>query len=116
MPAFGPWVGEQKEEQAQAPIRQAFDNFAAIAFVKPNSVQWHLLQLCQKLGYAHLIGLGADHANVGMVFGLPDEMLASPKPDLQPELLNTVRELCPRVTTRPVSKLAQQLSTEPGLA
>ena len=93
MPGLGPGIGEQQEKAAERSVRQGRDDVPPVAFIDPNIVQRIICKLCQKLGDAHLIGLGPDQADIRILAGKLKQVFARAKPDLQPQFPNSVRKL-----------------------
>ena len=86
MARLGPGVGEQDEDAIQRGIGELRDEIARIA-----AAEFHVGQLLfvnggQELRNAIDEGFDADNAGVGMAGGLPCQMLAAAKADLEPRL------------------------------
>lgn len=86
MPALGPWIGEQDEDTSDAGGRQGPQQRAHVIGPQPYVVQSSLVDGGQHLDHTLLERLTADQADARVVTGLPYEMLATTKTDLEPNL------------------------------
>ncbi len=90
MPLFRPWVGEKHKGAGKArrgePIEKR-ENIIGVDFY--TSFKPARLQCGHGRHYAVHVGLGADHADFGIVLSLPDQMLAGAEADFEPDFTDT---------------------------
>ena len=87
MAGLGPRIGEQHEGAASERSGSAAITSRASSVNSRMLPTPRALDMRQALGDAVEVGLAADQADIGMLLGLPDQMLARAEADLQPHAI-----------------------------
>lgn len=88
MPFLGPWIGKKNEGAIHAGLGQQAQERPAVVGVYSDIGQAFGVDGVQHLDDAILERLAADQADITVMSGLPDQMLAAAEADLQPDLVN----------------------------
>src|SRR5690349_21048084 len=88
MPLLRPWIRKKDEDPAEGCRRQPLEYGPSVVRTKADRREAVLIDSGQCLDHALLEGLTPDYADLGMVLGLPDEVLGASEPDLEPDLFH----------------------------
>src|SRR5690348_9480635 len=88
MPRLRPRIGKKDEDATDARIGKSRDDIARVALVNPDIGLWFAIETREKFGDAGLIGLGADHSDIGMMLRLPEQMLTRTETNFEPDIFN----------------------------
>ena len=92
MPLLRPRVREQHEDAGDGLIGEPGEHVPRITNMDADRSEPCALDLAEQARHAVDKGLTADEADMRMMSGLPDEVLAGPKTDLEPDFGNRARE------------------------
>src|SRR5262245_49781387 len=92
MPALGPRVGKEHEGAGNGRGRKLAQQAARIIGVEADIAARPRREHGEHLDDAILERFAPDNARLGMLIGLPQQVLATPKTDFEPQLMDGVRK------------------------